>query len=295
MSRRRFAPAFAAFLALACLVRPAALRADSLSRYERRQEVLFQQASREQSVAYGTFLPSIYDPARLADILESKADYRDWVTARFPVFADYERISEAVPVARDATRVMKDGMTEAATYFVAEDRIVVRTDDRPGRSLLHEAGHALQHVRLAALGRQATVCDRRLTRLAPKERNPRLEYLLQQAELEVRLQDLNRLYAYFHAGVPILTPQDSICALGMLRAGVDARDIERALADANVSWPPGASEPLLRQWPRDDDATRLAFADAFTLAELLRISRQRSPELYSVVLMKLIFEAPAHL
>ncbi|PTY07577.1 hypothetical protein DB347_04900 [Opitutaceae bacterium EW11] len=268
---------------------------DPVWAYQKRLDELDRRARAEGAVHYRQVLECAYSSSWLDVLLEQKAVYRSWLASRFPIFSHYERMEREIPVDFEVSRTVVDGMTEAASYFVAADRILVRTVENPGRSLVHESGHSLQHERLAELGKDATVCDRRLARFAAKRREPRLDYLLQQAEFEVRLQDLNRFYAAFHAGTPILTPQDAICALAMMGTEVTAVDIESALAGLQVSWPPPASRKLLRQSLKNDGFTRSAFADAFTLKELLGLARLRSRELYLTVLQKILFESPAHL
>lgn len=263
-----------------------------------------------QSISYEEVLTSVYGPnfdveSGLASVVEWQKGNREDYT----FFADYRKASvPAVLHMMLPKRNAKLGSTLIGKYNPKTDEISVATIANRF-VIVHEAGHALQREALlqrrnwyamssrfdplAALRKRVTA--------GPKNNKlsaERLKYLSSQDELEVRLQDLNRLHAVAFEKGPITTPLEALRTLTYI--GIPVTSQAAYVALEGTPWETCLAEldKTVTNGVADSEATRslaVYFEDAYELNRIYKTINRFEPELWGAVLKKIVFEAPGHL
>lgn len=277
--------------------------------YQKACDKLRSHAVETGHVAYRQVLEAVYgNDALLSQYLESTIKWQKTHQARYTFFSNYVSTDSPIPLTEIApTRNPKLGSTLIGRYDPRKHTIAVATIAN-GHAVAHESGHALQQR--ALLNRrswraQSEQFDPLLTlwrRLAsgrdPKSLSTqRLRYLSSQDELEIRLQDLNRLHAIAIGKGPIQTPEQALFALAYIKVPLSEAAVHSALEGS--AWEMSADElgTLLRQASAAPALPTLEtlFEDAYELRRLYRLIQRLEPELWDATLNKILFEAPGQL
>ncbi|MDQ8186218.1 hypothetical protein [Pelagicoccus sp. SDUM812002] len=301
-------------LLLSSLAFSTSLFADSLSEdrllsYTEKCHALRDEAAQTGHVCYQQVLGAAYGTsAPLADFLNSTMDWQTKNRAEYSFFADYRNTDLPSALCEvPAERNQKLGSTLIGRYDPRKDAISIASIAN-GHAVAHESGHALQRKALlqrrdwhAQSARFDPLHALLQTHAAGFTRNSRsarrLRYLSSQDELEVRLQDLNRLHATAFGTGPIFTPLEALRALAFLDLPLSETAVQAALQGSpwELSTSQAAAFLADLSQPHNPGAWADAFEDAYELKRLYRLIKQLDPSLWEPTLKKILFEAPGHL
>lgn len=287
-----------ASLAALIISLPMAGRDAVLAAYKAEQDAVLNSAMAAHAIRYADVLHTAYPGLDLDSALARKAAYRHAENAQFTFLADYERrLNSLIPLVTIPRTAYMDEST-AGRYLPLTEKIELTPGLVSGEVLMHEAGHGLQHAAAIAAGRDHDSLDLHFQAVKDPRIPYRLRYLLRQTEFEVRLQALNRLYAAYHSGQPIYTPEEAVRALAMMDASITVAEIQAAFAANGETKTDAGCKALLhersiRPWlPAQIESV---FSDAFELIEAINLTEHAPQGVRQTLLEKIIFEAPGHL
>ncbi|MDQ8180702.1 hypothetical protein [Pelagicoccus sp. SDUM812005] len=279
----------------------------SIQAYSQGLAALRREASHDGQIRYVQVLEAVYS-GDIDSLIAQKLKWQEQHAKRFPFFSDYSNSHSPVRISEfNAEPDRKLGSLLVGRYEAYSHTIEV-SRDATDFVLVHESGHTLQRQTLIARNAKAIRLNRALEAMpqlhdfqatSPKARRDkqRLQYLTAQNELEVRLQDLNRLFALHNHGLPISNPIDSLQALALVGLELDLESATRALAD--TPWAERRQEirqSLATSLSRDQRASlSRSFEDAAELRLLQTLLQRHQPKAWPHTLRKLLFEAPGHL
>lgn len=278
-------------------------------RYKIQQQRFSQTALENGYAAYASAVAVLYPNGVIDEaVLDAKRRWRRETAKEFAYAADYESLEVPVTVrtlaARDEPAL---GSTLVACYE-ANYHVVRISSQASDAAVLHEAGHALQ--RQALLQRTFAQSSFVSASYEPhaqgsggkdflansvRRAERRLEYLSSQDEFEVRLQDLNRFYAVWSQGRPIMDPVETLKALLALGMPLRYEHVSEAIDGSDFLLGESDFSVIASETKTVSAAEREIFEDAAELLLLQELVFEIDRTLWPLCLRKILFESPGHL
>lgn len=275
---------------------------ERIADYRERTQQFLEQALRKGIVSYRDAARASYGPRAVsASILKWKAEWRENVRPLgFRFDCDYETWGDSASLNGEIDFLEIEGESDLIAEYEARGHRIRISGAASGSTLLHEAGHTLQ--RRAICDEAISACDfSKGARTLPKRSSidvillEHLNYLLSQDELEVRFQDLNRVYAIANHGSPIMVAEDSLKALCLLGMPLAPEEVVEAFSRAGAHISQSEAEEMLSFAVVLRVEERVVFGDASELLTLRRLVMRLDPDLWPDLLAKIMYEAPGHL
>lgn len=199
---------------------------ERIKNYETSTNGLWKKTEEQKTISYLDVLTSAYGRSAfdLQQALLAKKSYRDALAGKgHDFFCNYGAINVQVPIVfRQASSGMigidKGGPQQYVYYSFEKQRIVIHPQ-LYRTALMHAAGVSL-------CGYPSPESLERIKFIGAKKEDFAFR---RQVNVEVQLQDLNRLYALY-SGRPIMTPLDAVEALCMLGERPSVEQIEGVFA-----------------------------------------------------------------
>lgn len=280
-----------------------------LIEFQKRTRALKEKAVLRGQVNYLQVLESSYGMAWVdQDLLDYKQAWRQRAEGLGAIFvSDYTICDQPATVVYSTNiKDSRDDSMLVAEYEATLNQIEL-SSAADSSALLHEAGHALQ---------QEAICSARSSLKPPpgvnrlidqslrsiknepdreKAKVDYLKYLLNQEELEVRLQDLNRFYAVI-SGQTVMNACDAVLALSALGMEIDVFQLSPWLNGSGLGLLTNQDlAKISSSKPEVSSTLRRAFEDAFELMTIRRLADELVPDLWPKLLQKIALEAPGHL